>query len=140
MPHLSILYITILLSFLFSSTAITLINAAGGRAVVAHPPTLGSSWYDRFSPLVPELAKAGLWGLEAFSSEINLENHLKIHQLADDNHLAITGGSDNHGTLKTYAKLGDVHRDGTDTYEQLSLWAGDGLAKSNKVSAGHEDM
>ena len=31
-------------------TAISLINKAGGRAVVAHLPTLGPKWREKFAP------------------------------------------------------------------------------------------
>lgn len=49
---------------------------------------------------VEELANSGLWGIEAFSSEIDYTNHDIIRDLAKRNHLVMTGGSDNHGTLK----------------------------------------
>jgi len=51
--------------------AIGLINAAEGRAVVAHLPTLGTSWPEKFGPKLEELKAVGLWGVEAFSSEIS---------------------------------------------------------------------
>ncbi len=46
------------------------------------------------------LAEGGLWGIEAYSSEISEENHDAIAELAAVNNLQVTGGSDNHGTLK----------------------------------------
>ncbi len=49
---------------------------------------------------IPDLVKDGLWGLEAVSSEVNEENHGIIAELAEKNGLQMTGGSDNHGTLK----------------------------------------
>jgi len=113
--------------------AIRLINAAGGRAVLAHPPTLGSTWADRFSPQVPELARNGLWGIEAFSSEIDQENHEIIAKLAEENNLVMTGGSDNHGSLKIYAKLGKVYRSGTNVYKDLEYWSREGLKKSKTL-------
>lgn len=114
--------------------AITLIKAAGGRAVVAHPPTLGKTWHAKFGADVGRLAKeAGLWGIEGFSSEISPENHLLIEELATANGLVMTGGSDNHGTLKSYAKLGDVHRHGTDLYSALEAWARNGASKSQRL-------
>lgn len=74
---------------------------------------------------------AGLWGLEAYSSEIDEDNHAFIHQLASENGLQMTGGSDNHGTLKVYAQLGDVHRNGTPEYPQLETWSKGGTSKSD---------
>jgi hypothetical protein len=49
---------------------------------------------------MPELARKGLWGIEAFSSEIDQENHDIIAKVARENNLVMTGGSDNHGSLK----------------------------------------
>ena len=113
--------------------AIRLIANAGGRAVVAHPPTLGTTWATKFGPSIKALAAGGLWGIEGFSSEISAENHLLIEDLANENGLAMTGGSDNHGTLKSYAKLGDVHRHGTDLYAALEAWARDGPAQTQRL-------
>lgn len=50
-----------------------------------------------------DLKTGGLWGIEAFSSEIDSDNHSKIVALAIANGLQVTGGSDNHGTLKVRA-------------------------------------
>ena len=52
---------------------------------------------------VGELAAAGLWGIEAFSSEIDGENHAIIADLALQHGLVMTAGSDNHGSLKVRA-------------------------------------
>ena len=46
------------------------------------------------------MADGGLWGIEAYSSEVSEENHNAIMEFAAQNHLQLTGGSDNHGTLK----------------------------------------
>jgi hypothetical protein len=82
------------------SDAVALINAAGGRAVIAHLPTLGSDWHAKFAKHIGTLANAGLFGLEAFSAEISAENHALIRSLAEKHQLHLTGGSDNHGSLK----------------------------------------
>merc|ERR1712146_140493 len=114
-------------------SAIQAISSAGGRSVLAHPPTLGSSWPDKFAPRVEDLAAAGLWGIEAFSSEIDADNHALIAELAKRHHLVMTGGSDNHGSLKIYARLGDVHRADSEAYKQLEYWFRTGLKASTKV-------
>lgn len=80
--------------------AIALINNAGGVAVVAHLPTLGPEWLKTFGPAIPSLAATGLWGIEAFSSEIDSDNHAAIARYAAESGLHTTGGSDNHGSLK----------------------------------------
>lgn len=114
---------------------ISLINAAGGKAVVAHLPTLGKTWRDKFAANVPALAAGGLWGLEAWSSEISSDDHDFIMALAQTNSLTATGGSDNHGRLKVYAKLGQVHRAGTDPYPAEDEWAKKGENRSSRFRA-----
>eukprot|EP00053_Salpingoeca_punica_P018168 m.177123 g.177123 ORF g.177123 m.177123 type:complete len:424 (-) comp17374_c1_seq1:355-1626(-) len=113
--------------------AITLINAAHGRAVVAHIPTLGPQWYERFAEKLADLKAAGLWGIEAFSSEISATDHNRIHSLATRLGLRMTGGSDNHGSLKKYAKLGQVHRAGDVAYSELEAWAAGGASESDAL-------
>lgn len=61
---------------------------------------MGADWYQKYASKVPELASAGLYGIEAFSSEISEENHELIKKVAIQNDLELTGGSDNHGNLK----------------------------------------
>jgi hypothetical protein len=110
---------------------------------------LGSKWFEKFADKIPDLKAAGLWGLEAYSSEINEENHKLIVRLAQDNKLVQTGGSDNHGTLKSYAQLGRVFRVGdedgrarflswiitvpTGKYPDLAIWADKGESVSALV-------
>eukprot|EP00730_Choanoeca_flexa_P001379 TRINITY_DN10609_c0_g1_i4.p1 TRINITY_DN10609_c0_g1~~TRINITY_DN10609_c0_g1_i4.p1 ORF type:complete len:410 (+),score=65.74 TRINITY_DN10609_c0_g1_i4:165-1394(+) len=113
--------------------AIRMIRSADGRAVLAHPPTLGSSWVDKFAPKVEELAANGLWGIEAFSSEIDEDNNAVIQLLAKRHNLVMTGGSDNHGSLKIYAQLGKVSRAQGKTYAELEYWAREGLKRSQYV-------
>ena len=122
--------------------AIHMINKAGGKAVVAHPPTLGNSWLTKFGPLFSDLKAEGLWGIESFSSEINNENHKAIHDIAIENQLYETGGSDNHGTLKPYAKLGNVYRnfspDNFDKYPNIEIWEKNGEIISSKMRNDQE--
>jgi len=119
------------------SEAITLINLAGGVAVVAHIPTLGPNWLKQFGPDLKTLKQAGLWGIEAFSSEIDEKNNKQILQLAAEVGLETTGGSDNHGTLKGYAGLGDVFRQPKSIgwYSGLALWRKMGLPLSFRISS-----
>ena len=96
--------------------------AAGGRAVVAHPPTLGPGWLERLQRTLPGLVAAGLWGLETFSAEIDEDAHAVLASLVRKHGLRMTGGSDSHGRLKVYAHLGTLRRaDGLD-YEALQAW------------------
>ena len=62
------------------------------------------------------------------SSEITEESHAKLDEIIRANGLHETGGSDNHGTLKAYAKLGKLYpvRDGIEVkYHGVTEWAHD---------------
>ena len=60
--------------------------------VLAHPPTLGADWATKFGPKIKALAEAGMWGLEAWSSEVSENNHQELLRLAKENGLVATGG------------------------------------------------
>lgn len=84
---------------------IRVIREAGGIAVLAHPTTLGPDL--KGAPaIVEKLAEIGLGGIEVYYPG----HHQKICQvlleLADRWQLAVTGGSDYHGSLKPEIKLG----------------------------------
>lgn len=71
--------------------AVSLIKAAGGVPVLAHPGVSGCS------EIIPELQAAGLMGLEVYHTNhkpLMVDYYLKI---ARDYHLIVTGGSDYHG-------------------------------------------
>eukprot|EP00501_MAST-03F_sp_TOSAG23-6_P002088 GSMAST32.ASY1.ANO1.2181.1 assembled CDS len=119
--------------------AITLITKAGGKAVIAHITTLGSNWELKFAPSLSQLKKIGLWGIEAFSSEINENNNKRLVELAKQLGLEITGGSDSHGTLKPYATLGSVWHTSSiepeQRYSGVQLWdIKNGHASGEEVS------
>lgn len=84
--------------------AIRLIKQAGGIAVFAHP---GLSNYDE---KIPELAAAGLRGLEACYPGYQMNgNERRYRKLADKLGLLITGGTDFHGeNAGRDLKIGDV--------------------------------
>lgn len=105
-----------------AAEAVQLIAQAGGRAVVAHPPTLGPKWLAYLRACVPGLAAAGLWGVEAFSAEIDAAGHLALAELASTHGLRLSGGSDSHGRLKVYARLGTLRRIDSPEYPALAQW------------------
>lgn len=83
--------------------AIEIIHQSGGVAVLAHP---GLSHHDE---LIPELARAGLEGIEVYHSEhtpLQSRHYLKV---AERYNLIPTGGSDSHGpnNIKTI-EIGSV--------------------------------
>lgn len=70
--------------------AIGLIHAAGGVAVMAHPAESG------LVHLIPELARAGLDGIEVYYPDHTPEQQAELLALADQHNLIVTGGSDFH--------------------------------------------
>jgi predicted metal-dependent phosphoesterase TrpH len=86
------------------ATAVSIIRAAGGAAVMAHPLAAGS-----FQLLLPDLIDAGLAGLEAWYGEYDQTNRERIAGVAARNGLIATGGSDYHGDrFKEGRDLGSV--------------------------------
>ncbi len=80
---------------------IRLIHDCGGIAVWAHPYFTGND------DLLPELIKQGVDGLEAYHHEFNQQTTEHYLQLAEQNNLLITGGSDFHGTMEEQFEPGD---------------------------------
>lgn len=70
--------------------AIRLIHAAGGVAVMAHPAESG------LVHLIPELAQAGLDGIEVYYPDHTPEQQAELLALAEQHNLIVTGGSDFH--------------------------------------------
>ena len=84
--------------------AITLILAAGGVPVVAHP-----SWLDRSEGIVPlcnELKNVGLAGIEVHYSTHRPEQTSQYLNIAKKLDLLVTGGSDFHGVTKPDIDVG----------------------------------
>lgn len=75
-----------------SEEAISLIYGAHGIPVFAHP---GSSSFSL--ELLQHLIRAGLQGIEAFYPQHNREMQNYFYDIARNNELLITGGSDYHG-------------------------------------------
>lgn len=71
--------------------AIALIKSCGGCAVLAHPGI------DNASLLLPELAEAGLTGLETRHSAQTEESAVRFEAIAKRYGLFVTAGSDYHG-------------------------------------------
>ena len=85
--------------------AIQLILAVGGIPVLAHP-TLYGMGQERLDTLVTELKEAGLVALEAIYSTYTPAEEREMRSLAANHVLAISGGSDFHGTNKPGLDLG----------------------------------
>ena len=117
----------IALEYLDCNQAVKEIKKAHGLAILAHPKMYGS---DSF---IPDLIQAGLDGIEVFhpSQDENDWNHYA--KIANENNLAITGGSDFHGLYggdKKNESLGCPYLDETDFEKVKSCW-------QNKTHAVH---
>jgi len=82
--------------------AIALIHQAGGVAVMAHPGL------NRTDEVIPGLAAAGLDGLECFHPKHSTSTTRHYLEIAEQNHLLVTGGSDCHGLSKGKPLIGTI--------------------------------
>lgn len=82
--------------------AIELIHEAGGVAIMAHPGL------NRNDQVIPQLIEQGLDGLECFHSKHSTATSQRYVQLAEENGLLITGGSDCHGLNKGQPLIGSI--------------------------------
>ncbi len=93
-------------------TAIQAIHKAGGVAIMAHPRQLKRCWkktkvdFDFFKSLLPPLIEKGLDGVEAIYSENSPHETERFIQIVDEFHLLKTAGSDFHGTVKPWRRVG----------------------------------
>jgi hypothetical protein len=90
--------------------AIALIHEAGGLAIMAHPglvPLSDSAFAERLAQLV---ADSGMDGIEAYYSQHTPAQTERFLSLAQRFNLAISGGSDFHGTAKPHVPLGIVYQ------------------------------
>ncbi|MFP4429886.1 MAG: PHP domain-containing protein [Spirochaetota bacterium] len=85
--------------------ATALIHSVGGKAVVAHPMTLGLSLSD-FDEALSEWKEYGLDGVEAYHSNAKWQECLRLERLAAKHGLIATAGSDYHGPYRTDRALG----------------------------------
>lgn len=85
--------------------SIQMIRNAGGVPVLAHPCSLKLG-QKQLRELLMMLRSVGLEGIEVYHSEHNLGQTRQYYRLAAEMDLAMTGGSDFHGTLMPDIKLG----------------------------------
>jgi predicted metal-dependent phosphoesterase TrpH len=82
--------------------AIRLIRDSGGIPVLAHPYVVKND------DLLHDLIKKGLMGLEVYYPEHSQSMINFYLELAKNNNLLITGGSDCHGTAKPEVRIGSI--------------------------------
>ena len=83
--------------------AVALIHGAGGVTSIAHP-----SHYPNPFELVPALFDHGIDGVEVLHPDVPDDHRERFTQIARFRGKMITGGSDDHGTVKTKETLGTV--------------------------------
>jgi len=86
--------------------AIEAIHAAGGLAVLAHPPELNYGNYARLERIVASLARDGLDGMEVVHSEHSPAQVRQYMSMARRLGLLASGGSDFHGPAHLAVRLG----------------------------------
>lgn len=82
------------------------IHAAGGLAVLAHPPQLRCQNDSQLLRIVRELLHAGLDGIEAYHTDHDARQTRLYLEIARRLNLGVTGGSDFHGKAKHGVRLG----------------------------------
>jgi predicted metal-dependent phosphoesterase TrpH len=83
--------------------AVSLIHGAGGLLSIAHP-----SHYPDKAQLVTELLDAGVDAVEVFHPDVPEEDRELFANLARFRGKFTTGGSDDHGSVKTSETLGTI--------------------------------
>jgi hypothetical protein len=85
--------------------AVTLLKEEQATVILAHPKLLGKSM-DEIESLVMEMKPWGLDGLEAYYSEQSPSETRGLLNIAERHELAVSGGSDFHGSVKPKIRLG----------------------------------
>jgi predicted metal-dependent phosphoesterase TrpH len=83
------------------------IRGAGGISSLAH-----AVWYKNVEPMARALAAEGLDAIEVFHPDHGPENEAHLGQLVNELGLAVTAGSDFHGTPEGRKRPGGVAGDG----------------------------
>jgi predicted metal-dependent phosphoesterase TrpH len=107
--------------------AIELIHQAGGLAVMAHPGL------NRTDEVIPDLAAAGLDGLECFHTKHSARTTERYLLLADQYKLLITGGSDCHGKSKGKPLIGTIKLPYTHVEKLKAARDAAGLGRTSSV-------
>lgn len=83
--------------------AVSLIHSAGGVTSIAHP-----TLYPRHEQVVPQLLDAGIDAVEVMHPDVDDLNRERYTNLARFRGKFATGGSDDHGSVKTSETLGTI--------------------------------
>lgn len=83
--------------------AVALIRNAGGVTSIAHP-----TLYPEHRKIVPEILDLGIDAVEVLHPDVRDDDRYRLTNLARFRGKFTTGGSDDHGTVKTKETLGTV--------------------------------
>jgi predicted metal-dependent phosphoesterase TrpH len=83
--------------------AAALMRATGGLTSIAHP-----TLYPDHERIVPQLLDAGIDGIEVLHPDVNAEWRETYSNMARFRGKMLTGGSDDHGTVKKTETLGTI--------------------------------
>ena len=83
--------------------AVALIHSAGGVTSIAHP-----TLYPDHNRLVPRLLDEGIDAVEVLHPQVDENHRERYANLARFRGKFVTGGSDDHGTVKTSETLGTI--------------------------------
>ena len=83
--------------------AVTLMRETGGLTSIAHP-----TLYPNHARIVPRLLDAGIDGIEVLHPDVNAEWRETYSNLARFRGKMLTGGSDDHGSVKKTETLGTI--------------------------------
>ena len=85
------------------SEAVALIRACGGVTSVAHP-----TLYPNHQRIVTDVFDAGIDAVEVFHPDVDAASSEALQNIARFRNRFVTGGSDDHGTVKTTETLGTI--------------------------------
>ena len=83
--------------------AVMLIRSAGGLTSIAHP-----TLYPDHEAIIPVLLDAGVDGIEVLHPDVDAPSRENYSNIARFRGRMLTGGSDDHGTVKKVETLGTV--------------------------------
>jgi predicted metal-dependent phosphoesterase TrpH len=86
--------------------AISIIRAAGGVPVLAHPAFLNIENDQKLDALLQNLVKIGLAGIEVYYPGHSPQQIRQYTELAENYGLLMTGGTDFHGSITPDTKMG----------------------------------
>jgi predicted metal-dependent phosphoesterase TrpH len=111
--------------------AVAILKRCGALVSLAHPGLIACS-HDELKSLTASLKDHGLDALEVFHSSHDAQEVSFLHGMAERLGLAVTGGSDFHGSHKPHIRLGHVQY-GSDGKNRISRTIYEALIKYRRT-------